>query len=401
MSAWLFFTNLLAGASTVTLTVDGSTIRAADGSLLDADFAMSMMSMPGSKLSSTFTTVNQVPVAGTTITGAIADPGPDFKPMTRDDVRNGPDGVLGTADDVYLLPIAHVEIYVAGHPDQAVYTDDQGTFTLTSVPTGDVKLVINGNTATNAPDGFFFPEMVMDLTDVKPGIANTVMGSMGTPESQIANTANLGVYLPRLQTSILQPISDTEVTHITADAISAPNLTPEQRQYLTLDIQPGSLIGYDGKPVTNGNVGISVVPPAIVNDMLPSGLLQHAFDITIQATGVATFSKPAVLTLPNLMGGAPGTQVPFLSFDHTTGRLNFEGTMTVSADGLYVRADPGTGVTHPGWHCDSPPGSDEKCPPPPPPCDPAKVSQCVQQATAIENWSLDAVNRGRAQEIDS
>ncbi|MEO8428335.1 MAG: choice-of-anchor D domain-containing protein, partial [Verrucomicrobiota bacterium] len=46
----------------------------------------------------------------------------------------------------------------------------------------------------------------------------------------------------------------------------------------------------------------------------------------------------------------------FLSFDHTTGRLVIEGTATVSADGKTVRTDPGTGVTHPGWHGLTPPG---------------------------------------------
>jgi hypothetical protein len=42
-----------------------------------------------------------------------------------------------------------------------------------------------------------------------------------------------------------------------------------------------------------------------------------------------------------------------------------EGTATVSADGQTVRTDPGTGVTHPGWHGLTPPGG-----PNDPPCDP-------------------------------
>ena len=52
----------------------------------------------------------------------------------------------------------------------------------------------------------------------------------------------------------------------------------------------------------------------------------------------------------------PGTKLNFLSFDHTTGRLVIEGTATVSADGLSVHTDPGTGITHPGWHGLTPPG---------------------------------------------
>jgi hypothetical protein len=100
-SAWLFFTSPLPGASAIKLTVNGSTIKAADGSLLDAEG----MGMPGSQQTVTFTTVSLTAVAGTSLSGVVADPGPDLKPGTFDDVRPGPDGVLNTADDVYLHPL--------------------------------------------------------------------------------------------------------------------------------------------------------------------------------------------------------------------------------------------------------------------------------------------------------
>ena len=56
-----------------------------------------------------------------------------------------------------------------------------------------------------------------------------------------------------------------------------------------------------------------------------------------------------------------------LSFDHTTGRLVIDGTATVSPDGLTATTNPGTGVTQPGWHGLTPPGSpsDPPCPPMP------------------------------------
>jgi hypothetical protein len=94
-------------------------------------------------------------------------------------------------------------------------------------------------------------------------------------------------------------------------------------------------------------------------------VLQHTFDITVQAPGIATFSTPAPMTFPNVFNAPPGSQLNFLSFDHTTGRLVIEGTATVSADGLSVRTDPGTGITHPGWHGLTPPGgpNDRPCPP--------------------------------------
>src|SRR5262249_54928426 len=176
------------------------------------------------------------------------------------------------------------------------------------------------------------------------------MGSMGTRDAMAALEAVRGVYLPRLWQAILQEVSDTEVTPIGVIPEAAPNLTPEQRQLLSIEVQPGSLIGEDGQPLSAGQVGISTVPPELVRDMLPPGVLQHTFDITVQAPGISNFSTPAPMTFPNVFNAAPGTKLNFLSFDHTTGRLVIEGTATVSANGLSVRTDPGTGITHPGWH---------------------------------------------------
>src|SRR5262249_50601192 len=106
----------------------------------------------------------------------------------------------------------------------------------------------------------------------------------------------------------------------------------------------------------DGQVCISTVPPELVREMLPPGLLQHTFDITVQAPGIPNFTTPAPMTFPNVFGAPPGSQLDVLSFDHTTGRLVIEGTATVSADGRSVTTDPGVGITHPGWHGLTPPG---------------------------------------------
>jgi hypothetical protein len=389
--AWLFLTNPMPGASTITVTVDGSMIHSANGAPIDA----ARTGTAGSVLTFSFSTVSESFVPGTTITGIVADPGPDLKPETVDDVKAGPDGVLMTGDDVYLLPIANVKVYILGHEDQAVYTDAQGRFTLTSVPVGDVKLGIDGRTATNAPAGYYFPEMVMDLT-IQPGIANTVMGSMGTDQQQAATAAVQGVYLPRLQSSILQSVSNTQMTEVGVSPQAAPDLTPQQASELKIDIAPGSLIGMNGQAMTSGQVGISTVPPQLVMDMLPPGLMQHTFDITIQAPGVATFATPAAMTFPNVFHAAPGTKLNFLSFDHTTGRLVIDGTATVSADGLTVTTDPGKGITHPGWHGLTPPGTDgddPESPGPDPndPCDDPRYDRLLD-----ENYS-DAVQQRLAE----
>ncbi|HEV7405628.1 MAG TPA: Ig-like domain-containing protein, partial [Chthoniobacteraceae bacterium] len=368
--AWLFFTNPMPTGATVTVHVDGATIMSAGAAPqgLDGDFD----GLAGGKFEYSFSTVSLVKVAGTSLSGIVLDPGADLKPMTFDDMRAGPDGILHTADDIYLNRLANVKVFIVGLENEAVYTDAMGRFSFPSVPVGDVKLAIDGRTATNAPAGFYFPEMVMDLT-LQPGRANTAMDTMGTAAEKLANTGRPEVFLPRLQTSILQPVSTTDMTMVNVDAISAPNLTPTQRDQLQLEVQPNSLVGFDGQMMSTGMVGISTVPPELVRDMLPPGLLQHTFDITIQAPGVANFAQPLQITFPNVFNSAPGTKLNFLSFDHTTGMLVIEGTATVSADGLSATTDPGMGITKPGWHGLTPPGDcgGAGAPPPPPPPPPA------------------------------
>ncbi|MEQ1844318.1 MAG: Ig-like domain-containing protein, partial [Nitrospira sp.] len=359
--AWLFFTNPMPGGETITLHVDGTTILGAtDGQALDADGN----GTSGGIFTSTFSTVSLMPIPGTTITGRVFDPGPDLKPMTFDDIRAGADGILHTPDDVFLNPIAHAKVFIVGLESQAVFTDAQGNFTLTNVPGGNVKVAVDGRTATNAPVGIFFPEMVMDAT-IEPGLPNTLMGSMGTGAEQRANETRGEVYLPRLQTTILQTVSNTQSTVVGVTAKSAPDLTAQEAQNLFLTVPPDSAVGPDGQTIANVQIGISTVPPEMIRSMLPAGLLQLSNTITIQARGpngevVDRFTAPIQLTFPNVYAAAPGTKLNFYSFDHTTGKLVIEGTATVSADGLSVTTDPGQGITKPGWHGVTPPGSERK-----------------------------------------
>ena len=223
-AAWLFPAAPMPGSSMITAHLDGSTILDGDGSALDADGD----GTPGGVLRYRFSTVSLSPLLGTTLTGRIVDPGPDLKPMTFDDIRVGADGILHTADDVFLNPIAHARVFILGLEDQAVYTDANGNFSFSMVPSGTIKLAIDGRTATNPPSASFWPEMVMDL-EIEAGRANTVMGTMGTREENVANLERPEVYLPRLRTDILQPISGTSVTVVGVSPESAPNLTEAWR----------------------------------------------------------------------------------------------------------------------------------------------------------------------------
>ena len=366
--AWLFFQGQMPSASDVQVTVDGSTIMAADGSgPIDAAGSGSA----GSVLNYHFNTVSITPVAGTSLSGTIVDPGPDLLPDTADDSTMNTDGTM-----TYKLPIAGVKVYILGLENQAVTTDANGHFHFDAVPTGDVKVVIDGKTATSPPTGQYFPEMVMD-SQMTVGKDNTVMSGMSA------------MYLPRIQSSILQTVTDTQPAQITLKPEAALNLTSDQASKLTLNLSPNSLIGPDGQPMASGQVGISVVPPSLVMDMLPAGLLQHTFDITVQAPGVATFATPATMTFPNVFNdptspdyAPPGSKLNFLSFDHTTGKLVIEGTATVSADGKNVTTDPGAGVTHPGWHGLTPPGSPKKTKSPDN-CNPEDVATAKEDAESL------------------
>ena len=103
------------------------------------------------------------------------------------------------------------------------------------------------------------------------------------------NTVMVGMetmYLPRIPASILQPISASQTTMVSLRPEAALDLPLAQQQFLTVEVQPNSLVN-NGQHVASGQVGVSVVPPELVRDMLPPGLLQHTFDITV--VGAAHF----------------------------------------------------------------------------------------------------------------
>ena len=183
---------------------------------------------------------------------------------------------------------------------------------------------------------------------------------MGSLAEQQDNADRQELYLPRIATAVLQDVSDTGTTVITLEQEAAPDLTEQQRAALTLTVPAGSAIGENGEVLNSVQIGIATVPPELVRDMLPPGVLEHTFDITIQAPGVATFAEPVQITFPNVFNAAPGTKLNILSFDHTTGRLVINGTGTVSTDGLKVVSDPDSGIRAPGWHGLTPPSSQVK-----------------------------------------
>ena len=62
-----------------------------------------------------------------------------------------------------------------------------GRFQIDGVPSGNVKVVIAGRTATAPPASYYFPEMAMDA-QMQPGQNNFVMKSMESIRSRVVQS---------------------------------------------------------------------------------------------------------------------------------------------------------------------------------------------------------------------
>jgi Bacterial Ig-like domain/Bacterial Ig domain/LVIVD repeat len=319
MYARLFLNGPMPSGSEVTITVDGSTILAkTGGAMLDADNDR----VAGGVRHFGFTTVSTFALPGTMLSGRIADAGPDLVPLTADDTEPGPDGLLGTPDDILLLPLTDVKLFFRGLEGAPVSTIAGGSFLFDAAPAGAVTLTIQGAFAT-APAGFTFPELNADLTLIA-GIGN----SIGT------------IYLPRLADEVVQNVDTSVATTLTLPAAGAMGLTEEQRQLFTLQIAPNALLGPDGQPVANAQVVMSMLPNDTIKPFLPPTLPEPVMVFTTQLRGASDIAQPFHATFPNLSGANVGDEFIVLSFDQATGKLVQDGTAVAvaSAGGASVAA---------------------------------------------------------------
>ncbi len=253
---------------------------------------------------STFQTVNSLGIPGTTVVGFVFD-------SAKDALGNN-------------IPLAGATVRVANAPAIQTVTDANGRFELHDTPAGTLMIDVDGHTVPTAV-GTFYPT-VAELVSAAPGQINTFAAN---------------IFLPLAKTSDFVSINN-------APGALTPVTNPGQLPGWQLMVPGGAVERRDGTMADQ--IQIAFVAPDRLPAPLPPGMNPSAV-ITIQTQGGADiFNQPVPLTAPNLEGLAPGEKTMLWDFDHARGFFVPVGLATVSADGLTVTTDPGSGVVRPGWH---------------------------------------------------
>jgi hypothetical protein len=320
-TATLFYLENLPSSGRVRVTLDGTGLRDSLGGEVDVDGD----GQPGGVLRYEFTTLSTTGLPGTGVMGWV---------YASDPLVNG-QGEQGNQ------PLEGVTITVDGAEETLrTTTDAEGFFLLEPAPAGRFFVTIDGRTAVGSqwPDGAYYPF----VGKAWEGIAG---------RTDVLVNGNGEVYLPLIRPGSLRTVSATEETRITFP----PELVTGQPEFeeVELIVPANSLFADNG--TRGGQVGMAPVAPDRLPEPLPPGL-EFPLVITIQTDGGLNFDVPAPVRFPNLpdpLTGEvlpPGSKTALWSFNHDTGRWEVQGTMTVTADGMYVETDPGVGILQPGWH---------------------------------------------------
>ncbi|MFG0244850.1 MAG: Ig-like domain-containing protein, partial [Phycisphaerales bacterium JB052] len=350
----LFYEENLQASARIRVTVDGDQLIDDLGFAVDSDSDGD----PGGVRAFDFDTLSLTEIPGTAVCGRV------FASELDDD------GI--TSVDV---PLAGVTITVDGREDELfAITDEMGNFRLEPAPVGRFFVHIDGRTSTNAdiPDGAYYPFVGK--------VFKSVAGQETNPKGMPVATAGKGeIYLPLVAPDALRPVSQTQDTVVgfPQSVIDSFADQPDFQQALidtSITVPADSLFADDG--TRGGQVGIAPVPRDRLPGPLPPGL-DIPLIITVQTDGPTNFDNPVPAVFPNLPDPNTGEMLPpgattaLWSFDHDLGEWVLNGTMTVSADGLFAVPDDGTGIRAPGWHGSAPGAPPPPMPPlPPPPCPP-------------------------------
>jgi len=242
--------------------------------------------------------------------------------------------VSGVVLDNQDNPVPHVKmsVFLAGQPVSTAlktFTDDQGMFSVTGAPVGDVRVIADGSTTTRTgtwPTLEFALKTIAGQNNqlqapiwILPLADNTVLVQNGGPD-----------------TELLLSMSDVPGTElrIAPHSVTCP---PGQSECFVSWTQ-----------IRSGRV--PMVPPNGSNFLLAW---------TTQPAGTH-FDPPLGICIPNV-DAPPGTQVEMFSFDHDLGEFVAIGTATVTGDGAQLCSDPGFGIVKSGWGGCAPPPPPRRC----------------------------------------
>ncbi|MDX2057713.1 MAG: carboxypeptidase regulatory-like domain-containing protein [Gemmatimonadales bacterium] len=262
--------------------------------------------LEGHRVSAAFPGLTSDPVVFTASAYVLGDPA-----ATR---------VSGVVLDNQDEPVPGVTLRIHGTSLQTT-TDAEGQFELLGTPVGHVLLDVDASTTTRP-------------------------GTWANLEFEMHLLAGVDNSLPRPIYILPLDLASGKVAGGPEDVtISVPDVPG-----LELTVLANSATFPGG--AKTGLVSMTAVHADKI-PMAPGLGMQPRLVVTIQPAG-AHFDPPAIFSLPNVDGLAPGTVTEMYSFDHDLGQFVSIGTGTVSPDGAVVRSDPGFGVVKAGWHWGAP-----------------------------------------------
>ncbi|HEY0458608.1 MAG TPA: carboxypeptidase-like regulatory domain-containing protein, partial [Pyrinomonadaceae bacterium] len=236
--------------------------------------------------------------------------------------------VSGLVLDQNLRALPNVLVRLGG---QQTRTAANGRFTLGNAQSGPHQVL-----ELIGRDQVPFPGRWTNISydiDVLPGINNRT----GKP-----------LYLPRVNAGINLPLnSEGIVTQDTTYELPVVGGQPPVR----VTARAGTRVTFP-PDVTDKRFSVTRIDADRVPMTLEDGRATNLY-ISVQPSG-AVFEPALEVSFPNLDGLNPNEKSLLMSFDHDAGRYVQVGTARVSADGLTVKSDPGSGIRVGAWHATPP-----------------------------------------------
>ncbi len=271
----------------------------------------------------TFSATDGVSADSESVTITVQAPAPGTPTSIRGRVLDTNDAVRGIETPIVGARVSLLRFAAAA------LTDANGYFELANIPGGDQVIDFDTKPANPAPDGSIYA-----------GFREKIFLRAGT-----ANVISRAFYLPRID-----PAGLTTVNPAATTLVHNPNLN------VTLIVPPNTAKNQNGTNFT-GQLSMSEVPASLAPVAMPEELAPSLL-LTAQPVGV-TFSQPVRLTIPNVDGMPPGSELDLWSVDPSTGQFSISGVGRVSADGSVVETISG-GIRAATWHAfmGPQPGSD-------------------------------------------